>query len=318
MSGGTTGVARTWAATAVAAGVGALVWLSLFSVDTAEFAIVTEFGNPVQVITEPGLRVKLPYQNVNRFDNRVFIHTPPLNEFLTKEKTAVVASTAVLWRIADPRKYFETVFNRLGAESRLSDILFAELGAAIGSNPLTAFLSTVPDEYRAEAILTDVAEKCRQIALRDFGIAVLDVKLQRLDFPKRNRLSVYSRMKSERVRISMKYRSEGEEESLKIRAAANQEKARIMAEAFKVAQQHRGEGEAEAARIYARSLGSAPEFYWFVRTMEATRKALEKETTLVLPADSELFGLLFDSNHFGDDAPVAAEPVNETEEVPTD
>ena len=113
--------------------------------------MVTQFGEPVQVITTPGLGLKLPYQSVNRFDNRLFVYAPPLSEFLTLEKTAVVAASAILWRVAEPRKFFETVFDRTGAEARLSDILFAELGAAIGRNPLTAFVSMVPGEYRAEA-----------------------------------------------------------------------------------------------------------------------------------------------------------------------
>ena len=104
--------------------------------DRAEYAVVTQFGEPVQVVTAPGLGVKVPYQSVNKFDRRLFVYAPPLSEFLTLEKTAVVASSAILWRIAEPRKFFETVFDRTGAEARLSDILFAELGAAIGRNPL--------------------------------------------------------------------------------------------------------------------------------------------------------------------------------------
>ena len=295
-----------------------LIPLSFFTVDTSEYAIVTQFGDPVQVITNPGLGLKYPYQSVTKFDNRLFIHSPALSEFLTVEKTAVVASTAVLWRIADPKKFFKTVFNQLGAESRLSDILFAELGAAIGRNPLSAFFSTEPGTYRAEAIIDGVAEKIRAVATRDYGITVEGVKLQRLDFPERNRLSVFNRMRSERVRISMKYRSEGEEESLKIRAESDQEKARILAEAFKIAQQHRGEGEAEAARIYAESLSAAPDFYRFLRTMEASRKFFEQETTLVLPVDSELFRLLYDSEHYSDAGSSYRDIANQKkEDIPT-
>jgi membrane protease subunit HflC len=105
-------------------------------------------------------------------------------------------------------------------------------------------------------------------------------------------------MKSERAPITMRYRSEGEEEGLKIRAEADQEKTRILSEAFKVGETHRGEGEAEAARIYAEALGAAPEFYGFLRTLEASRRFVGEGTTLVLPASSELFGLLYDSHHY--------------------
>jgi membrane protease subunit HflC len=279
--------------------IGALaVLLCFFRVETGEHAVVTEFGDPVQVVTDAGLGIKYPYQSVRKFDARLYVHTPAFSEFLTLDKTAVIASGVVLWRVEDPRKYFETVFNRTGAESRLSDILFAELGAAIGRNPLGAFIGTDSAAYRADEILTEVAQRCRDTARRDYGIDVVDVQLQRFDFPERNRLRVYARMKSERTQISMKYRSEGEEEGLKIRAEAEEERVRIRSEAFKVAEQHRGEGDAEAARIYADTLEAAPEFYRFLRTLEASRKFVQEGTTLVLPANSELFGLLYDSKHY--------------------
>ena len=274
------------------------VQLCFFRVDTGEYAVVTEFGDPVQVVTRPGLGIKYPYQSVRKFDARLYVHTPAFSEFLTRDKTAVIASGVILWQVEDPKKYFETVFNRAGAQSRLSDILFAELGAAIGRHPLGAFVGTDQSSYRAEQILAEVAQRCRETARRDYGIDVVDVQLQRFDFPERNRLRVYARMKSERAQISMKYRSEGEEEGLKIRAEADEERIRIRSEAFKVAEQHRGRGEAEAARIYAETLEAAPDFYRFLRTLEASRKFVEEGTTLVLPANSELFGLLYDSNHY--------------------
>jgi modulator of FtsH protease HflC len=304
---------RTLALALAAAVAAVLTFMCFFTVDTAEYAVVTQFGRPVQVITEPGLGVKLPYQSVNKFDNRLFVYAPPVSEFLTLEKTAVVASGAILWRIAAPRKFFETVFDRVGAEARLSDILFAELGAAIGRSPLEAFVSTEQGAYRADAVLAEVAGTLREVARRDYGIELVDVQLQRFDFPERNRLRVYARMKSERARISMKYRSEGEEEGLKIRAAADEEKSRLLSEAYKVGEQHRGQGEAKAARVYAEALGAAPEFYQFLRTLEATRKFVGAGTTMVLPANSELFGLLHDSGHYDDGTKAAvAGPKEET------
>src|SRR2546427_6775014 len=132
-------------------------------------------------------------------------------------------------------------------------------------------------------------------ALRDYGIDVVDVGLRRVDFPEQNRASVFARMKSERVRISMRFRSEGEEEGLKIRAASEKAKSGILGEAYKLSQKIRGEGEARAAKIYADSLARAPEFYRFVRSMDAMKKAVDKETTPALPVDSELFRLLQDS-----------------------
>jgi len=276
----------------------ALGKLCLFTVDSSEYDIVTDFGKPTQVITAPGLHVKYPYQSVRTFDHRLFVYPSPASEFLTLEKTPVVAAGTVLWRVADPRKFFETVFDKTGAESRLGDIVFAELGAAVGRNPLTAFVSIDTRAYRADRIVAEIARRCRAVALRDYGIEVVDVQLRGFDFPKQNRPRLYARMTSERGRISMQYRSEGEEEGLKVRAAAEEEQARILGKAVEAAQQDRGEGEAAAARIYGVAVTRAPDFYAFQRTMDVSRSFAGKGTTMVLPADSPLFGVLFDSNYF--------------------
>jgi membrane protease subunit HflC len=275
----------------------ALGTLCLFTVDGAEYDIVTDFGKPTQIITAPGLHIKYPYQSLRTFDRRLFVYPSPPSEFLTLEKTPVVVAGTVLWRIADPRKFFETVFDRTGAESRLGDIVFAELGAAVGRNPLAAFVSMDATAYRADKIVAEIAQRCRADALRDYGIEVVDVQLRGFDFPKQNRPRLYARMTSERGRISMQYRSEGEEEGLKARAAAEEEKARILGKAVEASQQDRGEGEAEAARIYGAGLTRAPDFYAFQRAMESSRSIAGKGT-MVLPADSPLFGVLFDSNYF--------------------
>jgi modulator of FtsH protease HflC len=291
---------RIGAAVALAAAGALLILarLSCYTVDAGEYAVITDFGKPVKVVTTPGLGFKYPYQSVRTFDARLYAFTPASSEFLTLEKTPVVAASTILWRIADPKKFFQTVFDRAGAQSRLGDVLFAEMGAAVGRSPLSAFYSIEPGQYRADAIIAELAARCREIALRDFGIEVVDVQLRAFDFPKQNRGPLYARMKSERGRLSMKYRSEGEEEGLKVRAAADQQKSQILSEALKVAQQHRGKGEGEAAHIYAQALGQGPDFYQFVRTMEASHNLVPKGTTLVLPADSELFGLLSDSGHY--------------------
>ena len=274
-----------------------LASLCVFTVGEGEFAVVTQFGRPVRVESTPGLKVKrpAPFQTVARFDRRLFALVPTPREFLTLGKKNVIASGFILWRVHDPKRFMQTVFDRVGAESRLGDILFAELGAALGGAPFPAFVSTAPGEYRAEAILAGVTRQYREIAWRDYGIDVVDVRLRRLDFPEQNRASVFARMKSERIRISMQYRSEGEEEGLKIRAAAEKAKSGILGEAYKLSQQIRGEGEARAAKIYAESLTQAPNFYRFVRSIDAMKKTVDKETTMVLPVDSELFQLLRDS-----------------------
>jgi modulator of FtsH protease HflC len=305
-------IVRISASVAVLALVLALGSLCLFRVDNAEYAIVTEFGKPTQVVTSPGLGFKLPYQSVRTIDRRLFVYASSPTEFLTLEKTPVVAAGTVLWRVADPRKFYETVLDRTGAESRLGDILFAELGATVGRSPFTTFVSTDAAAYRAEAVIAELVRRCRVIALNNYGIDVVDVQLRHFDFPKQNRLRLYARMKSERGRISMQYRSEGEEEGLKVRAVAEEEKSRILGSATELSQRRRGEGEGEAAHIYARALGQAPDYYAFQRTMETARNLAHKNTTMVLPVDSPLFGVLLDSNYFGASAVGADTPHSDT------
>ena len=297
-------IGRIWLAAAVASVLAVVILrFCLFVVGRAEYALVTEFGRPVQVVDKPGIWFKLPYRSVRLFDRRLLVYTPPPGEFLTREKTPVVAAAAILWRIADPKRFFETVFDRAGAESRLGDILSGALGAAIAESPFTSFISLDPAQYRADTVVAEVARWCRGAALGDYGIDVVDVQLQSFDFPKQNRQRVYARMAAERGQISMRYRSEGDEAGLGVRAAAVEDRARIIAGATETAQRHRGEGESEAARIYAAALAADPDFYKFLRTMEAARAIVHRGTTMVLPADSELFGLLYDSNHYSDNAP---------------
>src|SRR5467141_1209597 len=133
---------RALAAIAALGLVAAVGSLCFFTVDSADYAIVTDFGKPTQVITAPGLGFKHPLQSVRTFDHRLFVYAAPPSEFLTLEKTPVVASGTILWRVADPKRYFETVVDRRSAGSRLGDILSAELGAAIRSEEHTSELQS--------------------------------------------------------------------------------------------------------------------------------------------------------------------------------
>src|SRR2546425_1317525 len=146
--------------------------LCLVTVGEREFAVVSQFGRPVRVESTPGLKFKLPapFQTVTRFDRRLFALVPAPREFLTLGKQSVVATGLILWRIHDPAKYMRTVFDRVGAESRLADILFAELGGALGGAPFTAFVSTAPGEYRAEALLAGLTRHYRELARRGHGM----------------------------------------------------------------------------------------------------------------------------------------------------
>jgi membrane protease subunit HflC len=265
------------------------VYGSAFVVDTTEFVVVTRFGRPVSTYTTPGLRFRIPLvDQVVRLDARLLLTEPPVAEYLTLDKKNVVARSFLTWRVADPLRYLQTVLLREAAEARLAAVTSSEVGAAFGSVPFEALVSTDAAKMRLPAIVDQVEGRVRDTAAREYGIRVVSLRLERLAFPQQNEASVFQRMRAERQRIAKQFRSEGEEEALKIRAEADRERARILTEADQKAVEVRGKAEAEAARIYADALSTDPEFYRFVRTLEAYDKIIDKDTTLVLPADSPL------------------------------
>ncbi len=269
--------------------VATLAALSPFVVDATEYAVVTRFGRPVATYTTPGLRVRAPLiDQVVRIDARMLLTEPPATEYLTFDKKNLVARSFLTWRVEDPLRFLQTVVVRDTAEARLAAVSASELGAAFGAAPFEALVSTDSERTRLDGIVRDVEERVRATARREFGIAVVAVRLERLAFPQQNEASVYQRMRAERGRIAKQFRSEGEERALTIRAEADRERARILSEAERTATEIRGGAEAQAARIYADALGANPIFYRFVRTLEAYEKIIDKETTLVLPADSPL------------------------------
>jgi membrane protease subunit HflC len=267
---------------------------SVFVVDETKTAIVTQFGKPVAVIESAGLCWKLPQpvQAVRFFDKRLQVYDPKPTEFLTNDKKNIVADAFVAWRIADPKRFLETVADRAGAEVRMADIVASEMGAALGQYPLHALVSTNANEMKINEIMAVVTEGCRTTADANFGIEVAEVRMKRIAFPEQNKQSVFDRMRAERERTAKRYRSEGEEEAIKIRAAADRERQEVLAEAYREAESIRGQGEAAAMRIYSSAHNADPEFYRFLRTLESYRKFMDDKTTIVLSSDSELLKLL--------------------------
>ena len=267
---------------------------SAIVVDTTEYAVVTRFGRPVRTYTTPGLRFRIPFvDQIVRLDARLLMTEPPAAEYLTLDKKNVVARTFLTWRLEDPLRYLQTVQLRDAAEARLAAVTSSEIGAAFGSVPFDALVSTDVDQMRLGAIIDQVEQRVRDTAAREYGVKLVSLRVERLAFPQQNEASVFQRMRAERQRIAKQFRSEGEEQSLKIRAEADRERARILAEADRKASEIRGQAEAEAARIYADALAADPDFYRFVRTLEAYDKIIDKDTTVILPADSPLMrGLL--------------------------
>jgi membrane protease subunit HflC len=259
----------------------------LFIVDETEQVIIIQLGKHVRTIQEPGLYFKIPFiQTVCRFENRVLEYDAAPAKIITSDKKHLVIDNYARWRIIDPLKFYQTVRNEFGAQSRLDDIVFSEIREELARHTLTEIVS-----INREAIMDEVGKRCDE-KTREYGIQVIDVRIKRADLPEEVTHSVYARMKAERERIAKKYRSEGEEEAAKIRALADKERTLLLANSYKRAQIIRGEGDAEAARIYASALKRDPEFYSFLRTLEAYRKCLAQETTIILSSDGELFKYL--------------------------
>jgi membrane protease subunit HflC len=267
-----------------------LVFSSVFIVDEREQVVVLQFGKPVRTILEPGLNVKLPFpfQELRTFDNRLLEYDSPPEEVLSRDKKSLIVDNYVRWKISEPLTFLKTVQSIPTALSRLDDIVYSQLRREIGTHDMAEIIT----ENR-ELILEKVTAESN-MATGQYGIEVVDVRIRRVDLPKENEKSIYARMDAERKRQANKFRSEGEEEAQKIRASTDKEKTIILAESYKIAQANRGEGEAKALEIYAKSYSADPDFYEFVRTLEAYRKIIDEKTTLVIPAKSKLFELLMD------------------------
>jgi membrane protease subunit HflC len=291
-----------------------LVYSSLFVVDQTDFVIVKRFGDPVRTLIKPGLKLKYPWpiDTVVRFDNRLMVlENPgpgePDKEYLTEDKQAgigknIMVTTYTCWRIkrdaGSVLRFLETMGSRVSAEARVGDVVVSELGSALGRNDFTKLISVDESMRDWTGLLDEIRDRCRQqVEAAGYGIEIVDIKLQRLNFPDQNRRNVFDRMRAERETIASRYRSEGEEQATTIRAKANRERDEILAEANEEAEKIHGRGDAEAARIYAEAYGQDADFYEFLRTLETYEKTFDEQTVTILSADSEFLRLLNPAAH---------------------
>ena len=267
----------------------AIVGLStVFTVDETRQVVILQFGEPVRIIKTPGLHFKLPapLQVAQHFDDRLLEYDVPPEEILSKDKKSLIVDNYVRWRIIDPLLFLQTVQTEPIAKTRIDDIVYSELRRELGTHNMSEIIT----ENR-ELIMEKVTRESA-IATKPYGIEVVDVRLKRVDLPQNNEQSIYRRMQAERIRQANKFRSEGEEESQKIKASTDKDKTIILATAYKEAEEVKGEGEAKAVDIYARAFSKDPDFYEFYRTLETYKIILDKKTTLVLPTNSKLFDIL--------------------------
>jgi membrane protease subunit HflC len=272
-----------FAALVVLTGVMLVNW-TLYTVDPKEQVLVLQFGAPKEVVTEPGLHFKLPWQTAAYIDKRLLKIEAPAEEVITQDKKRIVVDAFARWRIIDSLRFYETLIDEDGAESRLTPILSSDLRRVLGSQTFATMLSSA----RAD-LMHDIRDGMNQES-EHFGVQVLDVRIRHADLPPENSEAIYQRMKQERKREANEFRAEGEEISQRIKSRADREQTVLVAEANRESQILRGEGEGEKTKILADAYGQDPDFFAFYRSMQAYQDSLTgSNTTVVLSPESDFF-----------------------------
>jgi len=261
---------------------------TLFIVDQRQFAVVYALGEIKDVITEPGLKFKLPppLQNAVLLDRRVqTLDSPESRPIFTAEKKSLVIDWLVKWRVTEPRQFIRNNgADMRNVENRLSPIVQAAFNEEVTKRTVLAVLST-----EREKVMNDVRKRLEDEA-KQFGIEVVDVRIKRVDFSANITDSVYNRMKSERLRVANELRSTGGADGEKIRADADRQREVIVAEAYRDAQKIKGEGDATASALYAEAFGRDPQFAQFYRQLEAYRTSFRNKTdVMVVDPSSDFF-----------------------------
>ena len=265
----------------------ATLWSSVVVIDERQIAIVTQFGAYKRALGRPGLYFKTPFiQDVSRMESRILGNDATPAEYLTLDKKRLVADPMTRWRVVDPLKFYTTVHDESGAGARLQDIVNSELRSELANRQFDAIIGSERD-----TMMQQVATNARTKA-KDFGIHIVDVRIKRADLPNEVEESVFGRMRAERERVAKQYRSEGEGEAAKIRAETDKERQILIAKAYEVSQKIRGEGDAQSTAIYAAAYDKNPEFYAFVRSLDAYEKLMSEKATIVVSTGSELFKYL--------------------------
>jgi membrane protease subunit HflC len=275
---------------AIGLGIAAVVLLflllsGLFTVNQTQQALVLQFGNPVRVVQEPGLNMKVPFvQQVEYFEKRVLDFDAPSVELVLGDQKRLVVDAFARYRINDALRFRQSVGNEAAFRGRLEPIIFSSLRSVLGEAPLFTILS----QDRTQLMNRIRGEANR--ALAGFGVELVDVRIKRADLPAENSQAIFRRMQTEREREAKELRAQGAEIGQRIRARADRERRVLIAEAERESQILRGQGDAEAIRIFAEAFGQDPNFFDFYRSLQAYREALgDGATSFVLSPESEFF-----------------------------
>ena len=257
---------------------------ALFTVHQTQQALILQFGNPVKVVQEPGLHIKMPFvQNAEFYDSRILDLDPPAQEVILADQKRVNVDAFARYRIIDPLEYRK----RAQTDANFRDVFGSRLNASIRAEIGRILLGDMLTQKRAQ-VMDIIASQMKAFA-PEFGVEVIDVRIGRTDLPETTAQSVYNRMRSDRVAHAAQLRAVGEEQKLRIQAGADRERTVIIAEAQRQSQILRGEGDGERNRILGTAYGKDPKFFDFYKSLEAYGVALGEGTTMVLSPDSEFF-----------------------------
>jgi membrane protease subunit HflC len=267
-----------------------VAYSSMFTVYQTDQVIVVRLGQPIRVVTDPGLNFKVPVlDSVISVDKRIVDLENPAQEVIASDQKRLVVDAFARYRINDALKFYQTIGAIEGANARLSTLLNSALRRVLGE----ASTTDIVRDKRAE-LMSQVRMQLENEA-QSFGVAVVDVRIRRADLPEQNSQAVYQRMQTERQREAAEFRAEGSQRSQEIHAKADRDVTVLIAEAQSKGEQTRGEGDAERNRIYAEAYGRDPDFFTFYRSMQAYESGLRSnETRMVLKPDSDFF------RYFGD------------------
>jgi modulator of FtsH protease HflC len=280
--------------------VGSLALVSIFAYATGvvvregQAVLITRFGRPLRTATSPGLHWKLPWpiDQALSLDMRRRVYETGHTEMLTRDKKNIIARTFVVWRIGDPLAFSEAIGTQGGAEEKLDGLLTNAAIGTLGEHDLSALVSTNPGDLQVDQIESQFLQATAPVALRNYGVTIEQVRLERISLPEENVAAVFAQMRAERRQFAAKFSAEGDKEASRITSETQLEAAKIRAKGAEEQARIRGKAAAEVAKTYADANRVDPQLYQFTRSLESLNKVIGSNTSLILRTDSEPFSLL--------------------------
>jgi membrane protease subunit HflC len=259
-----------------------------------EAVLVTRFGRPLRAATQTGLHWKLPWpiDEASVLDMRRRVYETGHTEMLTRDKKNIIARTFVVWRIGQPLAFTQAIGSEGGAEAKLDGLLTNAAIGTLGGHDLSALVSTNPSDLQMDQIEGELLASTAPVALRSYGVAIEQIRLERIALPEENVSAVFAQMRAERRQFAAKFEAEGEREASRIRSEAELEAARIRARGAEEQARIRGQSAAQVAKTYADSHRVNPELYRFTRSLDSLDKLITGNASLILRTDTEPFSLL--------------------------